>query len=896
LTETNAQQPAADGPPDLPFARPPLPWGVTVAALAGLAGGWIAAGSTGLLGHPLRHALTWLAVGTAICADRTGRSWAQRAILLLAVVAAALMTMSQLAAVNVLAVAAVLAALAAGRHDAGWRAMGAAALAVTVLAVYRLALVAGGSVWIAADRFGGLIGRAAGVLTARPLWVGATFAGLDFLVAMTVLYAGWLVFAPGRRGRRAAWGAAGILVAHGLYLVGLTYADALAAAPPDPHGPADWSWKAAAATLVPWNLPALAGLLHLLVAGAMLRWTSWPPEPAVDAAYDDARSSPLRCFRRGPTAWAATLAAAAILPIAAILPTGRCSLEGKRVVVYEKGYLNWLKPTHGDYGRLSIGMYGMMEQYVESLGGQFARSAELSQEDLDSADVLILIYPDDPWEASRPGQPGQLERIEQFVRRGGSLLVLGEHTVWEDGPGGARFNDVLEPTGMRVRFDSATFEVGGWLHSYEALSHPATAGLRDGRNEFGVVIGASVAARPPAVPLLVGRWGWADPGDMGGNSKMGNDRYDAGEKLGDIVLAAEQRLGAGTIVAFGDTSSMTNGITIGSHVFTSRLLGYLAARPGTGQDAVRQAATVLLAVTLVGLLALGCRPARIAAAVAVLGASLTICTAVSHELGKVLPDGRRSKPNKLAYIDSTHMEAASEEAWRPDGTMGLEMTLIRSGYLVLSLPEFTPERLRRAGLVVSIAPAREYTKAERQAVRDFVEEGGIFICTVGWDRRRASRSLLADFGLAVGLDPPGSPGPPKEPQPLGHYKAPYMARGSRQAYVRFNAAWPVACADPGAQPIAYGRMDGRDVPVICLRRVGQKGKFVLVGDTGFAMNKNLERRDGLPIEGLRENADFWRWLLTVLRDEPQWLPPAVQPPATRPATQPAGGAAAGGAS
>ena len=44
------------------------------------------------------------------------------------------------------------------------------------------------------------------------------------------------------------------------------------------------------------------------------------------------------------------------------------------------------------------------------------------------------------------------------------------------------------------------------------------------------------------------------------------------------------------------------------------------------------------------------------------------------------------------------------------------------------------------------------------------------------------------------------------------------------------------------------------------------------------MNKNLEQENGQPFEGLRENADFWRWLTTLLRDEPMWLPPVLQSP------------------
>ena len=76
---------------------------------------------------------------------------------------------------------------------------------------------------------------------------------------------------------------------------------------------------------------------------------------------------------------------------------------------------------------------------------------------------------------------------------------------------------------------------------------------------------------------------------------------------------------------------------------------------------------------------------------------------------------------------------------------------------------------------------------------------------------------------------------------------------------------------------------GRALPTIVVRDVG-RGKVVVIGDTGLAMNKNLERRDGRPFEGMRENSDFWRWLLARLRGRrTDWLPAQVRPPATRPA-------------
>jgi hypothetical protein len=483
----------------------------------------------------------------------------------------------------------------------------------------------------------------------------------------------------------------------------------------------------------------------------------------------------------------------------------------------------------------------------------------------------VLIFPDDPW------AEGQLERIWAFVRGGGSLLVLGEHTTRER-DGTSRFNEALEPTEMRVAFDSATFAVGGWLQSYETIIHPATAGIPDDLNQLGVVIGASIEAGWRARPIIVGRWGWSDIGDEGSSSRamMGNDLYDPGERLGDILLAAEQPLGKGNIVAFGDTSSLTNGINVGSHVFTSRLFTCLAGDSARAFARWRMALSLLLAVAIVVLLIRYLSLQAITIVAVGLAASFAVSVAITSRTWSVLPDGRRHSPNNLAYIDASHVEANSGESWRGDGVGGLVLTLMRNGYITLSLPRLDSESLARAGLLISIAPRRAFSHAERAAVGEFVKQGGSLVIMAGYDDAGPSSSLLSEFGFAVGADKNDT----REPVPMGHFKSPYLRSQSRQGtlpgeqrvYVRFHAAWPITCNDPAAQVIAYGK---DNLPVIILRRVGA-GKVVVIGDTDFATNNNLEIEDGQAFEGLRENADFWRWFITILRDEPAWIPPALQ--------------------
>ena len=70
-------------------------------------------------------------------------------------------------------------------------------------------------------------------------------------------------------------------------------------------------------------------------------------------------------------------------------------------------------------------------------------------------------------------------------------------------------------------------------------------------------------------------------------------------------------------------------------------------------------------------------------------------------------------------------------------------------------------------------------------------------------------------------------------------------------------------ADPVAHPT---RLDAQ----------GQ-GRVVVIGDSSFALNKNLEYVGGEPFEGRHENAEFWRWLLSRVTGQPEWVPPEPPP-------------------
>jgi len=865
----DAQLPPAPSSADAGLATAPSTAAVT-AALAGMAAAWAAAGSIGMMIDPLRDALVWLAVAVAVVAGwpRNGRPWLDTVWLAAAVALAAVLTLLPSEASGVLAVAVVLAALARALDGADRRLLAVSAAAVAVFGGYRLALASIPGVWLAADGLGLTLGGIAAGMWGRPLWVGATFGGVDFLVLMAAVLAGWLISTEPPWKGRAICAVLAILVAQLACLTVLTFATDLAEALPEPplppetdlYQPPPWNWSEAAASLFPWNVPLVGLVLQLVVAAAMFRWSRWKIQ---EGGKQPEAAGP---FGRVPTrvAAAALVLAATAGPLATLW-LGKSDLEGKTVVAFAEGYLDWEKPVYDSYGQYSAGMYGMLPSFVASLGGRLVISDDLADEDLSAADVLVLLHPTKPWPEDRVG------RVWEYVRSGGSLLVVGEPRVNEDRFTSA-FEEVLAPGRLRIRYDTVVPRAGRWEDSLQALAHPATVGVDNRRGRFGMVKGSSLEVRFPGRPMLAGRWGWSDPG----SDALETDvyRFDAGEKLGDLVLAAEERFGRGRVVVLGDVGSMTNLGNVGCYPFTGRLLAYLAGDSSSPQSGVRQALAVLAWLGLAAVLVWFRQPALVAAAAVLMALAAAGATAVDGWKSSVLPDTEKAGSEiGIACIDASHVEAYNDYDWTHDDIAGLKLTLMRNGYLPLLLPELSPRRLAGADLLISIGPARRFTAAERRVVGEFVQSGGILIAMAGADRAEATNGLVDQFGLKIPTSPVRAGQAGEEPRPMGNFRTRFLDAGDYWAHVLFYAGWPIdRPPSPGGEVLVFGF---HELPVIGARYVGE-GAAVLIGDTEFAMNKNLEYVGGEPFDGGRENAHFWRWLLARLTDRPPWIPPKPQ--------------------
>ncbi len=261
--------------------------GAVVISLLGLVAGWTASGALGLLGHPLRHAITWCAFAGIVLAVFPLRRRSSVAILLLGVVLGVTLTAARMVTVNICGVAVVLSAVALLQSGRRRTTVFLAAEAIALLALFHFARTSIPLVWQSADAVAVLLGRLAAAITGHSLWVGATFGGLDFVLVSTyvAVMAPLRYGSPPNRPRTLArhpilWGLGAVAAAHVFYLVCLSLTPVLLdRLPPEAahqtrveayYHPPTTSAAGMIREVVPWNVLLLAMTLHVVVVGGVI--------------------------------------------------------------------------------------------------------------------------------------------------------------------------------------------------------------------------------------------------------------------------------------------------------------------------------------------------------------------------------------------------------------------------------------------------------------------------------------------------------------------------------------------------------------------------------------------------------------------------------------------------
>ena len=737
-----------------------------------------------------------------------------------------------------------------------------AALTSLFASVFFLTLDYSPPFWLLWRKLAFALSHVAGIVVGRPLKLAPAAGGLNvfafFAIALLVL------FTLRRRRDRARLvmafvTLAALLLMHAFVMTLLpNFEDINAARAFAPQLPS--CLLVVLVRHVPWDVPLLLVPVSLVavwivVAGADLRPVRFAP-------------TSVRGFRRAGAFALTLVAAVAVLVMRAPeRPVVRDGELRKRVVLCSEGYLNWDVPTFERFDQHGAGMFGRLPVFLQQLGFDATLAERLDNAALAEAHIAVIINPDNEAAYDR-------EAVWDFVRAGGNLLVVGEHT-WRNEAKQDTLNRLLSPSAIRVNFDSATWQIGGWLHGTAGAPGGPYHHMRDHLNQPGFGIGASLEVGYGAEPLLVGVNGFSDAGVLTEKAKQesfyGDNRYRPGEQLGEVVLAVRQDFGKGRVVVLADTTSLVNHLMVGSHEAASNVMGCLASRPVARWHLARLIAAVILVTAACVRFALTpwryLLPVLVVAVVAAAGT--LVCAAWTAAPIRLLPEG------DVAYIDGSHVERYSRDAWRPDGLTRLHLNLMRNDMQPMRMDTFSEERLMRARIFFIIAPTRRYSEREMDAIERFIDQGGYVVVSAGAESAGADSPdpdalgavgpLLKRFDLKI------------RNRPLGPFTAP-VARAKED--VRLRVAYTVD--DTRGSPddvLASTWFDPRNRHAVIVERVrakgdGPRGGLLLICDGQFFLNKNFEAGEGDTAPGhLDVNVRFLRWLVQRVRALRQTEPP-----------------------
>lgn len=355
---------------------------------------------------------------------------------------------------------------------------------------------------------------------------------------------------------------------------------------------------------------------------------------------------------------------------------------GKVIFLKKNGILNFDSPQRNKYGTLNVGMFGELVKYLKYVGYSVEIKDNITEPDLKACNVLVTIN------LTEEIKEKEYSQIWKFVDDGGSLLVLGDHT--DVGGTASAINKLLKPTDISYNFDSVLPTKTHWDNCLMILAHPITKGIKESI-QISMSVGASLKIEEYSIPILVGKYSYADVGNPKNekNAYLGNYKYDKGEQYGDNILAVENKFGKGKVLVFGDTSSFQTSSLIHSRAFIDNIFTYLT----------------------------GFKPNKI------------------------------DDKNQTALIDISHNENLNIITGNDDSAYATALSIIRKERFVYFAEEL--KDINKSSLFVIIAPTKNFSEKEINIIHSYINNGGDVIISVGYEEYQYSQELLSSFGVKL---------------------------------------------------------------------------------------------------------------------------------------------------
>jgi len=640
-------------------------------------------------------------------------------------------------------------------------------------------------VWYLYQQSSLLVTHTIGVMTTIPFFLGPTTSGLGILlVSLLCLFSSFLLARKKTR-KDILWFC---LCIAGLWLIWFFYLLAL-----------NWiSYPSIDAH----NLHPLFFLFCLIPVFSFLFRSGVKDTASVIIPKKDW----LKHYLKNGKVWAAVLLFLSTSLLTIFITGGTAPADQQKVLFYGDHMVGtWDVPEYGKYGKDAVGMFGMWSIYLTTFGyeteilvenrTQFLNTTQpltqnitrylnltdytnvreinsITKSTLDNAAIFVVSN----LNVSFSEQEQSI--IWDYVEKGGSLLVIGDHT----NVGGIQgpLNDLIAPAGIQYRFDAALpfDEKFKWLTCTQFLHHPITAPLTS-LDELQYGIGASLELSPFSFPIIIGSSVLSDDGNQsnGDIAYLGDYEYNKGEQLGDVILVAGAYYGKGKVLVCGDTSSFQNPALPFSYEFLQSSFAWLASKQ-TGTTKTLQIGISLL--LLIGAIFVYWFFKNNTISFAWFPLLLCFSLILSTSLNPLIITATKDNTGNIVYIDASHSERFSLESFTDDSLNGLLVNLERNNLQPILLREFSQEKILNSNLIIFNAPTAAFTTDEVVFLQSYMERGGVVVLATGYEDRDASLPLLNAFDMDI------------EPTPLG--PVPYVEENLTlyQNEPRFVDSWPVS--------------------------------------------------------------------------------------------------------
>ena len=199
-----------------------------------------------------------------------------------------------------------------------------------------------------------------------------------------------------------------------------------------------------------------------------------------------------------------------------------------------------------NYGRDTVYNYAMLRKHLGSMYDVRLLTKKITNID---ADLIIVKTPVEFYSLE------EKQVIENFVKDGGALLVIGDHTNLFGHT--MVVNDLLDWTGMRLNTD-ATVSLDAPHYDFRTHwwnQHSILHGID--RIEFQTL--ATISGSTPYIfPFIVGDRIVAEGADYSNERFFGELTPDVSDRQPPLVLGAYRYIGKGKVILFGDSTIWSN--------------------------------------------------------------------------------------------------------------------------------------------------------------------------------------------------------------------------------------------------------------------------------------------------------------------------------------------------